>query len=316
MIFLYSNLSFGQNFYLVGAASVAGWNSADPVNTYMNNNLRTVYTYLEGNQSFRFLGQQAWAPLNYSMDTAIIRADYRYFTSIPSNNVITESWDNENMKLIGNSGYYKVEVNTNGKTLTISAQPAIFNNNFQELYLTGNFQNWDPSTAIAIPADPSGVGKYKTSIGLHDGAEFKILGQKSWGSIEYGNIGLNNVGFSGFLGYYGDNSNFKINGGGYLHTIEIDLKRGTIKITNLGVLSTEVTNNVKSQLVFYPNPAKDKIIFSSEVTSVSIYDLSGKLIFTSVVNEKELNISNLRTGNYILKANTKNGNFTKKLIKK
>jgi len=82
----------------------------------------------------------------------------------------------------------------------------------------------------------------------------------------------------------------------------------------LGLPSEELINNSKSKISF-TNPAKDKITFSKEVQSVSVFDLSGKLIQNYIINGIEMNVFNLQNGNYILKISTENGIKNEKLIK-
>jgi len=80
-------------------------------------------------------------------------------------------------------------------------------------------------------------------------------------------------------------------------------------------LKVEDVSKSNQKIVFSPNPAREKITFSEDVKSVSVYDLSGKLIQSSIINGTELNVSNLQKGNYILRISTKNGSFTEKLVK-
>jgi uncharacterized repeat protein (TIGR01451 family) len=84
------------------------------------------------------------------------------------------------------------------------------------------------------------------------------------------------------------------------------------KIENLS--NEEIITNSKFKINF-TNPAKDKITFSEEVKSVSVFDLSGKLVQSSIIKGKELNVSNLKSGNYVIKISTENGNATEKLVK-
>ena len=66
---------------------------------------------------------------------------------------------------------------------------------------------------------------------------------------------------------------------------------------------------------FYPNPANDVIRFNKDIEKVEIYDLGGRYINTSVLNE--VNVSGLKTGVYLLKITTPEGlTFDKKMIKK
>ena len=84
-----------------------------------------------------------------------------------------------------------------------------------------------------------------------------------------------------------------------------------------GSLATESFNSKKSTISVYPNPASEKISVKSEtaISKVELYDLSGKKLKESA--SKEMNISTIPNGNYLLKISDKNGNTeTQKLIKK
>lgn len=84
--------------------------------------------------------------------------------------------------------------------------------------------------------------------------------------------------------------------------------------TSMKTLSSEDFTSAKRN-AFYPNPAKDKIYFNQEQKSVTIFTIEGKKINTALKN-KELNISELPKGVYLLQINTiENTLVTKKLIK-
>jgi hypothetical protein len=77
----------------------------------------------------------------------------------------------------------------------------------------------------------------------------------------------------------------------------------------------ETTNSTKFYI--YPNPAKNfvrLVIQESEVSTASIYNLSGSLLIKKPVSieDNEIDISNLSVGVYLLKV----GNKTDKLIVK
>ena len=82
-------------------------------------------------------------------------------------------------------------------------------------------------------------------------------------------------------------------------------------------LSTSDNNNiVKNNISIYPNPSKDVVFVKSEtaITKIELYDFSGKKIKESA--SKEMNISSLKRGNYLIKITDKEGNTqTKNLIK-
>jgi len=75
------------------------------------------------------------------------------------------------------------------------------------------------------------------------------------------------------------------------------------------------SNFNKNKLSIYPNPTSDAVNFSQEVTSVHIYDMSGKLI-KSLSNTNKINIRDLTSGTYIINYLDKNGNVNiDKIIK-
>ncbi len=88
-------------------------------------------------------------------------------------------------------------------------------------------------------------------------------------------------------------------------------------IVTAPTLSTLGTGEVKEgeKVNFYPNPAKDYIYINEKENNitVTIHDISGKIISRSALVNNKLNISSLTTGNYIVTYSTKNG--TKKSFK-
>ncbi|MBL86131.1 MAG: hypothetical protein CMO82_05660 [Winogradskyella sp.] len=83
------------------------------------------------------------------------------------------------------------------------------------------------------------------------------------------------------------------------------------------VLSTEESQ--MTHVSIHPNPFKDKISIkiNKAIESIEIYDILGKSIYkSSSVSELENYSSTLKSGVYLLKITTKDGNtMTKKLIK-
>ena len=61
------------NFYLVGAASYVGWSDVNSQILYKTGSKSVIYTYLEKDQPFRFLGQKKWDGFNYSIDGGAIK---------------------------------------------------------------------------------------------------------------------------------------------------------------------------------------------------------------------------------------------------
>lgn len=207
--------------YLVGGGTAAGWNAGGALPLHQNENISEVYTYLTKDGQFRFLGQQDWNPLNYSLNTDGIKDNYKYFNTWPT--TIVASGD-ENMQFSGDSGMYKVAVDQNTRALTITASslPTVPEN----LYLVGSLNGWD--AANALPMDKIGDGVFEYVIEIPDNSEFKFIGQQAWGDIEYANIHAS--GNTGFLGPKGDNNNIQFSGAGGWYKITVDVKKGTYKI--------------------------------------------------------------------------------------
>ncbi|KFC24530.1 leucine-rich repeat domain-containing protein [Chryseobacterium sp. FH1] len=79
--------------------------------------------------------------------------------------------------------------------------------------------------------------------------------------------------------------------------------------------SLGVNDIKKSSIQIYPNPVKEKFMINTndKVESVEIYSQTGQLLKTA--KAKEVNISNLTNGNYIVKIKTDKDNITQKIIK-
>lgn len=66
-------------------------------------------------------------------------------------------------------------------------------------------------------------------------------------------------------------------------------------------LSTPIVEQTKSKISFYPNPATSSIQFKNGTPKeVKIYNITGKLVLQSTVNNNQLNISKLNTGFYLI----------------
>lgn len=214
------------SFYIVGDATAVGWNEKAAQVLYKSENMSYIYTYLKNGNSFRFLGQQDWNPINYSVDLAGTKDAYRYFKQISSN--LAQNGD-ENMKFSGADGIYKVAINAASgvKSLQVTASPvAAFD--VPVLFLVGSITGWSADQAIAMTRVSEGVFTVTTI--LKDDAEFKFLGQKSFGDLEWGNILKDNNGNSGFLAPKGDNGNIKFAGAGATYKITVNIKFGTYTI--------------------------------------------------------------------------------------
>lgn len=89
---------------------------------------------------------------------------------------------------------------------------------------------------------------------------------------------------------------------------------------NSGIAEQTKTENTLDKVQIYPNPVTSgKIYISAETGStknIELYDMLGKRIFVTEMNgyQKELNVSNLKAGVYILKLSEKNNSITRKIV--
>ncbi|MGX7666512.1 T9SS type A sorting domain-containing protein [Flavobacterium pedocola] len=89
------------------------------------------------------------------------------------------------------------------------------------------------------------------------------------------------------------------------------------RLLNVTLAASEFDNKA---FTFYPNPVKDMLYlnFPDEmmVNGYEIYDLlAQKVIISSLMDRKQINVSNLSHGVYMLKVKTENGTFNRKFIK-
>jgi len=90
----------------------------------------------------------------------------------------------------------------------------------------------------------------------------------------------------------------------------------------LKFLSSHTTNDKtgikkpdEHNLYFYPNPVKDKIYFSVETGTCSIYNLTGKLLYSQSFQTRQANISGLKSGMYLIRIHSGEQTLTTKLVK-
>ncbi|MEL6558717.1 MAG: T9SS type A sorting domain-containing protein [Bacteroidota bacterium] len=78
---------------------------------------------------------------------------------------------------------------------------------------------------------------------------------------------------------------------------------------------TDVKEDISETIVLYPNPAKDQLHISGNYDSFVLMDISGKQVAIDQIDDKQLNISGLEKGIYILYFKVGDAYQTKKFIK-
>ena len=85
-----------------------------------------------------------------------------------------------------------------------------------------------------------------------------------------------------------------------------------------GKPASKVQENTIEGLSFYPNPATGGKIYistkSNEDKQITIFDVLGKKVLQTTLSSRELNISSLSPGIYLIKIEEGDASATRKLI--
>lgn len=79
-------------------------------------------------------------------------------------------------------------------------------------------------------------------------------------------------------------------------------------LTRTSVLATDEVAAESKNIILYPNPAKETVSFKNadKIKSVDIFESTGRKI-RSIKMDKEINVSDLKSGNYYLEITLKDG---------
>ena len=79
-----------------------------------------------------------------------------------------------------------------------------------------------------------------------------------------------------------------------------------------------ILENKLNKIIFYPNPAADKVNINSEFTikSVKVYSFTGKEVLSEIVNKTDfsLNTSGFDPGLYLFQLDTAEGRVLKRIV--
>ena len=72
-----------------------------------------------------------------------------------------------------------------------------------------------------------------------------------------------------------------------------------------------------NDIIAYPNPVKDFLNFKTEnkIFKIEVYDIAGRILSSNSISENKINLSELKSGNYILKLYSEKGIMNTKIIK-
>jgi len=105
----------------------------------------------------------------------------------------------------------------------------------------------------------------------------------------------------------------------YFYIIILFLFIGTTNtFAQEGKQQSKAQENAIEGLSFYPNPVSNGKIYisskSNDDKQITIFDVLGKKVLQTVLTSKELNISSLSPGVYIIKIEEGDASATRKLI--
>ena len=79
---------------------------------------------------------------------------------------------------------------------------------------------------------------------------------------------------------------------------------------------SSIDEKLKKDISLYPNPTSDFLYISTQRSLINhiyeIFDMTGRLILKNKISEKQIDVSSLKKGNYILKLDSENYKFIKK----
>lgn len=100
---------------------------------------------------------------------------------------------------------------------------------------------------------------------------------------------------------------------------EIGTEEGYAKVFDLSNLELSIEDYESNKITLYPNPVQSTLninnISNSDITSISIYDVLGRLVLTQTEAFNQVDVSLLSNGLLFVKLGTEKGMLTKKIIK-
>ncbi len=176
------------------------------------------------------------------------------------------------------------------------------------------FKNHSTSTSTTV--SPSTYDNNKLTVEVNSGSGWVSLWSDTSNSNQWRPVGIplpsSYIGTTIQVRFTVDKN---VNGNGYFYD---DVLLDNVEVKQNPVLATGEVSGAKNTVKVYPNPFKDTVSISDieKVRSVSISDVSGRIIKTVENPSKEINVSTLNSGLYLLIIRMKDGSqYTVKTIK-
>ncbi len=176
--------------------------------------------------------------------------------------------------------------------------------------IVGGFNNWGGTADIDMTS-PDGINFTALGKQFPAATELKFRDNHDW-AVAYGSTTTPSSFPNGTGG--GSNTNIAVPAGTY----DITFNRNTLAYSFVPNLLTD--NFTKSNFKVYPNPTTNNWTFitsTSQINSIEIIDLLGKVVLTKNVtsNEVIIDASNLNSGIYFARVSTISAIETVKLVK-
>ena len=240
-------------------------------------------------------------------------------------NLATYATDNITLPaLTGLASNDAVTINTTLPNGVVDANPA--NNPAIAFNVTLATQNTDTDVTVQIVTDAYGSEttwkiKNATGVTVLSGGPYANLGAAGTTTQTpvAGTLAINTCHTFTIYDSYGDG----INAGYGAGSFTITDGNGTI-LASGGVFTEEdgdafktggdvlAINDLASNLAIYPNPVKDLLTIEGNYTTVDVFDMFGKLVLSSEYT-KNINVSTLANGIYMLNITTEKGTQTQKI---
>lgn len=241
---------------------------------------------------------------NFTPVETIFHNYYAYDDNIPESTILTK---NTGGIKIGNS--YKIL-----KTDTLTAIDYCFlRNNGPDMTGTEIFMNvWISTSSLTVPAELNQKIKVKYSTELNGFVRYELTTPIILQAGETYIFGFTqNALYPLFTGYDRNNDRLdkiflSLNNTQWIPYSSINLVTGALMIRPVfdnNELLTNIQNPQKEESAFtiFPNPAQSQLHFTGEPESISIYDISGLLIFEKNVSDLHLlSTETLTNGMYLL----------------
>ena len=240
-------------------------------------------------------------------------------------NLATYATDNITLPaLTGLASNDAVTINTTLPNGVVDANPA--NNPAIAFNVTLATQNTDTDVTVQIVTDAYGSEttwkiKNATGVTVLSGGPYANLGAAGTTTQPpvAGTLAINTCHTFTIYDSYGDGINAGYGAGSFTVTDG----NGTI-LASGGVFTEEdgdafktgggvlAINDLASNLAIYPNPVKDVLTIEGNYTTVDVFDMFGKLVLSSEYT-KNINVSTLANGIYMLNITTEKGIQTQKI---